>query len=192
MNISLYVMSLIEGVYLYSTSSHRQGIEMSGTPKTFFLGAVKRCGKICDTLGGVFLGNHFSRKTLLRKEVWRKWLLFGSFFLTPNQPADFKCSKQPIIYSDSTSLVEVLEHVHGGELQTRFEIELICGESWCTSEDFTNNIIWLISSLFFGPKVSRHPFIFCLCYICFLLFFWDGVAQPLSWVWCFIFHPCIT
>ena len=29
------------------------------------------------TLWGVFLGSHFSRKTLLRKEVWRKWLLFG-------------------------------------------------------------------------------------------------------------------
>ena len=39
-NICLYVMSLIEGVYLYSTSSQRQGTEMSGTPKTFFWGAL--------------------------------------------------------------------------------------------------------------------------------------------------------
>ena len=127
--------------------------------------------------GTIFPGN-FAKEGSVKKMV-----ALRMFFLTPNQPADFKCSKQPIIYSDSTSLVEDLEHVHGGELQTRFEIELICGDSWCTSEDFPNNITWLISSLFFGPKVSRHPFISCLCYILFcLIFFWDGVAQPLSWV----------
>ena len=88
------------------------------------------------TLWGVFLGSHFSRKTLLRKEEENGCSsdavlhVVDIFFLPPNQPSDFKCSKQPIIYI--TSSVEALEHVYGGELQTGFEIELICGESWRT------------------------------------------------------------
>lgn len=90
-------------VFIFTVPHHTdRGLKWVAHPKRFFGGAVKRCCKICDTLGNLF-GEPFFQKNFAKEGSVKKMVALWQFFPTPNQPADFKCSKQPIIYYDAVS-----------------------------------------------------------------------------------------